>query len=241
MILTFGVLCSIFTLMSVFGYPGLVLVTVHFLPCTKPFLSSIQCHIPFGFTRLSLLCADYIITLQMAVNQCQQTVFGLAFSVFHLWLQLRRVNNSIPTPEQYRELQVLELLTNTCYSGSILPMVLFLVPLTQVLFNCVVFLAYRKDQLLISGSAFVLSILATWFSVTVHTMAGYVYKKSRGHLLQLTRTQLQTKYQKRLLKSLYPLRLKAFSNFVDNLTPLRIQHFCAIQSAKMILMQKLQL
>jgi hypothetical protein len=84
--------------------------------------------------------------------------------------------------------------------------------------------------LIIYIAVFIFTVATFSFAAKINTMSNQWIKDSKP--------KCKRKLERRMRKSLMPLKLYFGNNFVDGLTPLVIQDFCARQTASLLLVTK---
>lgn len=169
------------------------------------------------------------------VNAAHYTMHILVAGILNLWEESTQILSSTNFDHNFRQLQVREAILNFCVRSKLFPSLLVVAPLIQILmtFAC---LKYH-DAMSVSQLMFLAAGAADTFLVNVIycTGAGIVHMKSSAYLERM-RGVVKGKLGRRLLKSYLTLKVRFGSNFMDERTPLVLQHFCSIQIANLLLL-----
>lgn len=230
-------------------YPGVMGLLIFLNPTQAPFLGSMlnskifancvttTCQFPL-FAKLLLAIFEWISFLFMEVPPFHCFVFNFLTGVIFL---LEESLNSSKSQEigYYRRLQILEKMVNASARARIFPCMASGMPIGQILngFGSIRFHSTLNPAHL--GFMVVFVVTVTVLSLIVFGGCGLIHERSLVWLRsarQRTCSRKASKIQRRVLRSLIPLRVWFGSNFVDNLTPLVIQHFCMVQTANLLLL-----
>jgi hypothetical protein len=140
---------------------------------------------------------------------------------------------------QYRQLQILEVLSNQCVMHRALPVTALGGIISQFLTSIVCIRLHDKiqmpDFLLFPALYFDCCILI----LLLFTVASLTFVKSKRILSNWKMSyQMKRKYFRKSLYMLTPLKIKFGGNFVDQSTPLVIQNFCLTSTASLLLLSR---
>ncbi|OXA40244.1 hypothetical protein Fcan01_24886 [Folsomia candida] len=224
-------------------------VMVFLFPCKLPFLGSaifskVTCEKSLLDACAWMICARIGLAVFEAKQQLHMILVGGQYAIFtlmmgciHLWGVLGEVCDVIDVPfcTKYREAHVLEQLLNSCTRTRIFPIFATTVPAFQIItaYACVKHYDVMEMTHLI---AICLTMLdSTVFNLVLFIGSGKLYEKAGAYLtgrMIRARGKIETKF----VKSLTPLKIRFGSNFVDELTALRVQHFCSIKIIDLLLL-----
>ncbi|XP_021953388.2 uncharacterized protein LOC110850231 [Folsomia candida] len=218
-------------------------------PCQLPFLGSAilprnQCDTPihaagmyFAGVRILLAIFEMKQLLYMILSGGFYSIYTLMAGTIHLWIELKKIceDNTVKFSKRYRQVQVFEQLLNSCTRFRIFPVFAATVPGIQIIttYACVKhFDAMQLTHLLVVFFGMVDGIL---FNMVLFTGSAKLYSKSADYL-DGVRIRARGKLETRFARSLTQVRLRFGNNFVDELTPLVVQHFCSIQIVNLLLL-----
>lgn len=235
-----------------------MLLLIILMPCKPPLLGGLLLgphfcwSAPFSqslgqlFQWLVLGTLEIFVYTQGCIGGCFYAMYFLFISISHFYLSAYSATNgqssaSRPTCEfaTYRQLQVHGKIMNACYKNRIFPTALYLVPFVQIIAGHGV-IQLLKGSIPFEVDTFMLVCMycdATPFNILITTFTANIVLMSRKWL-KLARSRCKTPIGRRILRSMKPVRMEFGNNFVDCLTPLVIQKFCARQTATMLLIKK---
>ncbi|OXA40373.1 putative AC9 transposase [Folsomia candida] len=218
-------------------------------PCQPPFLGWVilpECDCtrsscspnPFFFliVKAALILAEFAQIFRHLVNGSHYAMYVVIAGILHLWEESAKIVGSPRFTRRYRKLQILEVVLNFAIRDKVFPTFLVSCPSMQILatFVCIKYHDGMAGTHLIFLA--LLSLDTEVLNVIYCTAAGVVYEKSETYLKGL-KGLVRGKEERKMLKSYTPLRVRFGSNFMDRLTPLVIQQFCAIQTMNLLLLR----
>lgn len=132
--------------------------------------------------------------------------------------------------------QIFEKCLNSCIRGRIFLVGALTIPAFQIIICNVAVKLFQSDKII--GLIFLLGyFLILLFTVVMFSVAAKVNTLSRNWL---SRSKWNTckKWDRKVHRSLTPLRLEFGNNFVDTLTPLVVQQFCVTETASFLLLTR---
>lgn len=227
---------------------------VFFAPCTAPLIGSIMlprsspyCStfttnltLPQILVRLNLAVTDGLLLSKCFIGgtfyNMDVLLTGIAFLVLECDIAANCEN---PKLTVYRKLQVLEKILNAAVKTRVLPTNSFVLPVLQIA-SCFA-LVKLHDQLDFSELPIyvVVYVDVVVFNTLTFTGAARVYILGDNLLRRLWEKirggrKGNSRGKRMMLKSFRRLRVEFGNNFVDRLTPLVLQDFCAKQSISML-------
>lgn len=228
---------------------GCALKTV-FVPCKPPLLGSfLLCEKGWSNTYWKLLVTPILSALEFGMAM-KTLICGAHYGLFcHisgqaiLWGRCQELLNSKNKNvdflvKGYRQLQIQEKIHNSSYRGRILPIVIFAIPLFQILSGFGLIVLFDKTNF-VQISIFLITYLdALVFGIVVLTFASSIYLKSEFWIRNVRqRIGKNSGYFQRIHKSFRPLRLEFGNNYVGRMTPLVMQEFCILHTASLVLLE----
>lgn len=134
----------------------------------------------------------------------------------------------------YGKLIVLEKWINSCMRRRVFLTIAFVVPNVQLLFGFMSIKVLNSEDDDMSRKAMLPYLYWTlmMFTMLTFTSAAKVNTLSKSWLKKL---KLDRTHDRKVLKSLMPLKLEFGNNFVERLTPLVIQEFCVTQMTSLLM------
>ncbi|OXA54522.1 hypothetical protein Fcan01_10598 [Folsomia candida] len=236
-------LCNFFGLSCILD-PLFIAILIVFIPCRTPLLGPMLiCNQKMVSTISTLVVAliEYIIACSIFMGTFQYSAFSLVTGILILHTECksffldRRLNSVEKWLRNYRELQVLEKILNSALRERILPAIILVLPVSQIL-SCLVFVILLKDSKVISSAMFFIFYLeCLGVTMLILSFAANMFVKTGKWVSQLSPGQSKT--HRRIVKSLQPVKVQFGNNFVDALTPLVFQQFCATQTASLLVLK----
>jgi hypothetical protein len=222
--------------------PTFLALLTGWIPCKPPFLSSlIFCHEKYKYSviRLAIVLFEFSLWHQFVLGAAIY-IFNMVVSLSFLWLQVDSHVKSIGHDfGSYRKLQVLEKIINSFMRNRLLPLFAWMYPIFEIILLYIVIKLFHSTD---SDSIKILMFAFMYFGVTVFTVgifsaAAKVHNLSK-EWIKWSKQGCKNKMERRIHKSIIPLRLYFGNNYVDTLTPCVIQDFCARQTASLLLLGK---
>jgi hypothetical protein len=178
----------------------------------------------------------------MAVNGGSiliKIVYILMSGILHLWEQSSKKLSSYEEHVlvSYRKLQVFEKLLNSCVKAYIFPISSVIGPILQILTGFTLIHTHNTlgvSELLFFGVIFIDTGVV--INILFFTGAKQSFSQSEEWLSKMKRIHGKDKKNRRILRSMMPLRVWFGSNWVDRTTPLVIQQFCWVHIANLLLL-----
>jgi ABC-type uncharacterized transport system fused permease/ATPase subunit len=193
----------------------------------------------------------------------QQTVISgsyfvftiMLFCVLFFWikcqteLKLKYWNNIDELMfESYKKLQVFEKILNPAIRNRIFPVIALYLPVIQLVLGFVVIKLFHSidspDSENISflnlrtGLFLFIYVMILSFNLILGTAASKINTLSKSWINKTCKRNCKSKLTRKMAKSLLPLRLYFGSNYMSNLTPLKIQDFTARRTITSLLVLK---
>lgn len=216
------------------AFPTVVATLVYFIPCQEPFLGSIllsrmACQDSSTAVRIGLTTVEFAV-LHYASLASGVYVSGLLFGgMIHLWFALGDIF------DRGGELQVFARWFNSCIQDGILPVIISVFPAIQILggFSCI---RLRGGMNPMEFAFFAMETLVViGYNLVFVTGAGKIYGGS-VKWLRVCKGEENMRVNRKILASMTPLKVRFGQNFVDELTPLKLQEFCTIQTLNFLLL-----
>jgi hypothetical protein len=190
--------------------------------------------VAFGLLRIPLIAFELAFFLTSIVMTAMKLVYILMAGILSLWQESS--NLDVTDVNEFRKAQLFERLLNSCVRSNLFPIAAVVSPTVQIL--CAFALIHSHyllgiSELLFFGIFFFDSVM---INVLFFTGAKQVFSNSGEWLDKMQRKHGKNKVQRRVLKSMLPLRVWFGSNWVDRMTPLVIQDFCSIQTVNLLLL-----
>lgn len=163
-------------------------------------------------------------------------LFMLMGGTLLLWDESSKAFNNQMFLSKYRALQVLEKLINSCVTTRIFPIVAVASPSVQIFCGFVIIEYHSSLEFLHFAALLIVVFTGVVFNLVLFGAGKRIYSKSLRELTAAKKASCQNKCQRRVVKSMMPLRIWFGSNYVDNLTPLVIQDFCMLQTNNLLLL-----
>ncbi len=217
-------------------------------PCTPPLLGSVlipagYCSVPLSSSFFSIIIRVPIILLEMfilvfsAVNGSFYMVYVLMAGLIYVLQETDKVSTIHNQGGffEYRKLQVLEQHLNSCIRSFIFPSIAFVVPCTQIVAAFAICRLHNSMET--SMLIFLMVVFSETFCINILLFSGAkkAHIQSEKWLLKMWELNRKDKIQRRVVKSMLPLRMWFGSNWVDRMTPMVIQQFCSIQTSNLLL------
>ena len=245
-----GVLFNILGEAYGYGFPLFGFFLSLLVPCHLPFIGSLilpldACagisHWTLGTGIIAGFMLPIIETVGMVwcVNVAiLYTIVGLMDGLLFLWIQANQVFSRKGFSLKYREIQVSENLYNCLVRWRIFPTTIVIAMVIQI-FTCFILLAYvDKVATVIHLIILVAALLENvFFSLSFLSVSGRLHSKSKTWIQHAKQGNL-SKYQRKCLKSFKCVRIYFGTNFVDEMTPIRVQMFCITTAIKLLLMSR---
>jgi ABC-type uncharacterized transport system fused permease/ATPase subunit len=139
--------------------------------------------------------------------------------------------------ESYKKLQVFEKILNSAIRNRLLPVIALFYPVVQLVLGFIVIKLFHSNNSLDSenisflnlrtGLFLCIYVVIMSFNLILGTAASKVNTLSKSWINKTCKRNCKSKLTRKMAKSLLPLRLYFGSNFMSNLTPLKIQDFTA--------------
>ncbi|XP_035700938.1 uncharacterized protein LOC118433405 [Folsomia candida] len=226
-----------FTMASIYG-----LLSV-FLPCQPGLFSSIICtegHVfafpPLWKTGILIFFAilEFVVYMQVGLGGMYYIVTVLLTGVTFLWIEcvtfIRKWEQGLATLIEYRKVQMFEKVLNACTRNRIFLKTALLTPSLQIFLSFAVITMYRSNQVdsPIMAMFLLVYLLNLAFTLQTFSSAAKVNMASQKWV-DSCKGRTTSKFERKMHKSLAPLRLMFGNNFVEVLTPLVVQEFCVRQ------------
>lgn len=176
------------------------------------------------------------ITLAASYYLIQVLLHGVAFLLIDFIIFVKQYENEISKIVEYKMVQIFEKCLNSCIRGRIFLVGALTIPAFQIIICNVAVKLFQSDKII--GLIFLLGyFLILLFTVVMFSVAAKVNTLSRNWL---SRSKWNTckKWDRKVHRSLTPLRLEFGNNFVDTLTPLVVQQFCVTETASFLLLTR---
>lgn len=227
-------------------------------PCQLPFLGSIilprsVCSANFWtldstgigpcsiiLMTIGLTIFEFLVWFNLTLTASYYVAFIFLAGIFLLLEESSRIFSSIRFTNEYRELQILENLLNSCVRYRIFQVVAFFSPICQILGGITIIKFHsvlNLSHLIFFFVVYTASLVLGW---VLFSGSGIIYVRSVSWLSRVKcgfGCNGRSKIDRRALMSMAPLRVWFGSNFVDCLTPLVIQHFCLVQTVTLLLLR----
>lgn len=243
----------LFTLIHFTGYfvfPLVIILRLVLVPCQPPLLGSLllpkdecsRCIFQSGsclrlIFRALLIIFEVMQMYHRAVVSTHVMLMVLVGGILKLWEASCRTFEARSTQilAGYRDLQVLEAIVNAAIRVKIFPRVLALCPLHEILATFAVIKYYK----VLGGTPLIFLVFMALDCKLVDAIycigAGLAHRKSCKYLYDV-KSRVKGKVGVRMLKSCPTLKVRFGNNFIDEVTPLVIQHFCSVQTANLLLL-----
>lgn len=219
-----------------------------FAPCQPLPLISILCR-----DGVFLVCPSYSWVVRMLAAMVEFTLFlntiingihyfleimlkGVAFMWIDCKTFVKRYDKKIAEIGEYNNLRIFEKWLNSCIRPRIFLTGAVGAPFTQILVSYIaikLFQSNENDQL--KASLFLLCYyVVLFFTMIIFSGAAQINNLSRDWI-DRCKWDFKKKYDRKVQKSLAPLRLEFGNNFVGRLTPLVVQEFCVRQTVSALL------
>lgn len=233
---------------QILNFFPLAMATLVFInPCQPPllgylinFAKSNNLCVPgsYGITSRFLLAAwEALFILYTYINIFQYGVVNFMTGLLFLWEASRRVLLTRKFSTEYRMLQVFESLLNSTVRYRVWPALTAYLPALHVL-GAVACIKFHK-HLALPNFVFVISvsIIVAVTELIFYTGCSKIYGNSLSWLSCVKSGGMKmNKVERKMVRSMQPLRIWFGSNFVDELTPLVIQNFCTDQTVSVLLL-----
>ncbi|OXA54515.1 uncharacterized protein LOC118435673 [Folsomia candida] len=235
-------LCNFFELSCIVD-PLFITILIVFIPCRTPLLGPMLiCNqkIVSITTTLVVAVIEGIVASFIFMGTYQYSAFSLVTGILILYAEcvsfLDRGFDSVEHwLRNYRELQILEKTVNSSLRERILPAMILILPIVQIL-SCLVFVILLKDDKVISSVIFFIVYLeCLGLTMLILSFAANIFVKTGKWVSQFPPGQSKT--HRRIVKSFQPVKVQFGNNFVDALTPLVFQQFCATQTASLLVLK----
>lgn len=176
---------------------------------------------------------------QMMLAGIPHGLFMLMGGTLILWDEFNRVfSSNLDSPrflKKYRELQVLEKLNNSCLRFNTFSKMAFACPIVEIFSGFAIVKLHHSMDIFYLVALLVAKFVAALVNLVVFG-AGSIYSQSWKWLQTEQNLRKGNKFERRVIKSMMPLRIWFGSNYVDPLTPLVVQHFCISQTMNLLLL-----
>ncbi|OXA63018.1 hypothetical protein Fcan01_00539 [Folsomia candida] len=218
-----------------------------FLPCKPPCISSHFCENGVSSTKLQ---TRLVFFLADGIN-CIWYLFGGAyyggiilcccisyqFVRYKSLIKIQMKGSCKIRVKLYRELQIENKIINAAIRGRIFLAFAYLEPVTEILLALGVMMVYNSNGHIFRLVTFLIGYAAVILvCLMIFTIAGKLNKDSINWVERCT---ARSPWERRVVQSLAPLRVKFGNNFVERLTPLIVQEFCIRQVASTLILMRL--
>ncbi|OXA61761.1 hypothetical protein Fcan01_00410 [Folsomia candida] len=242
--------------MSILVIAVLQFLLLTYVPCTPPFILSMQpkCTKTMGFGAVHLgvrIFEGWMVRHMMLAGGCWiiYALFTGIVSILSYFSILNRKIEAIKTEADlnmciqfYQRIQILEKLYNSFLRDRILPSLMLCVPGLQVITQYVTINHY-SDIAMPGFLAFpMIAVNCVVTNVLAFTLASFVNSASEEVMKSLGRKMRGFSGKKALIKrqirGCAVLKVKFGSNFIDRGTPLVVQTFCINQTVSLTLIKQ---
>lgn len=248
-----------------YTFPILITVTGLIFPCKPPLLGSIVYHfldqdcrvwnydiICFDVKKVAIALLEFLISKHGTVSGLHYAVYSLVNGIIYLILKFNQIVEIRASIMKFREVQVLENFLNGNIRSRLFPIAMGVIPVVQIFVGFVILKLSNVEE----GKSLDWLKLGMFGMVYLEVLSFNLIAVSAGaKLYDGTQKWLQGQRSARIVgieeidfrrakvmrkgwKSCRPLRLQFGNNYVDRLTPLVIQEFCAVQTMSLILLNK---
>lgn len=183
---------------------------------------------------------EFVLLINIAVSSIHYCFHVMLHGIAFLWSDfstfVKRCDQGFAPIWEYKRVQVFEKLVNSCIRRRIFLASALGIPTFQIMM-CYIStkLFHSEHENNFKAVLFFWSyILALIFTVIIFSVAAKINNLSRNWLSRY-RWRMERKLERKVLKSLAPLKLEFGNNFVDALTPLVVQEFCLRQTVSFLL------
>lgn len=220
---------------------GIVMaMLILFSPCKPPFLgfhilTGSQCTFSFNHPLtlvLQMIFSAFNVFLNMSLiyaGAYYMSIFLLP-CIIYFWTLCEKLKMGIFLKNEYMHLQIFETFVNDVGRKHLIPTILLTLPAAQILFFVALILSKNTVGVGVKGFLIISYISGTGFNLLLFSAAAKIYTFTNKWLYSIKFGGFDRKSYKfwhRVHKSYRPLKVNFSNNFVDTLTPLVIQEFCA--------------
>lgn len=222
-------------------------------PCSPPFIGSFLesccCRVHGDASslgtvkKLTLASVDFLLSLYLTIPGGFYISIVLFSGTACLWSYIKTVRRSRVFAldlHTYKKLQMLETLYTSSNAKRNLPTFLTGVPGIQI-FSAFVCIRLQREVDMPQFSLFPLLYLdGILLTIVYLSLASSVYVSSNGLIERWKKHRKcrRSKYIRKTLRSLRPLKIKFRNNFVDQCTPIVVQDFIITQTASLLLLSR---
>lgn len=134
-------------------------------------------------------------------------------------------------------MQIENKLVSAAIRGRLLLVFAYLEPTTQILLALVVMMMYNSSDVHVFRvvAFFLAYIIVTMSCILIFTIAGKIRENSINWVKNY---KARSSWERRVVRSLAPLRVEFGNNFVERLTPLVVQEFCIREVASTLILMR---
>ncbi|XP_035711269.1 uncharacterized protein LOC118436774 [Folsomia candida] len=181
--------------------------------------------------------------MQVGLGATYYVIIELLTGVIFLWIEcqvfIRKCEAGLTSQIEYRKVQMFEKILNACTRNTIFLKTALLTPSLQIFVSFAVITMHLSNQVdsLVTAMFLLIYLFDLAFTLQIFSSAAKVNTASRKWI-KSCKGKNTKKIERKIHKSLAPLRLMFGNNFVEVLTPLVVQEFCVTQMISFLLIMR---
>ncbi|OXA64905.1 hypothetical protein Fcan01_00538 [Folsomia candida] len=211
--------------------------SISVLPLLKSGRSSLTWPVRFIFAKVELVMSFWF--LIPGLYYCM-TILLFAISFLSVRLNaFKKMEEKLYATKilAYKKMQIENKLVSAAIRGRLLLVFAYLEPTTQILLALVVMMMYNSSDVHVFRvvAFFLAYIIVTMSCILIFTIAGKIRENSINWVKNY---KARSSWERRVVRSLAPLRVEFGNNFVERLTPLVVQEFCIREVASTLILMR---